>query len=182
VTSVRVEVFERMAALGWRIDPYVAGAGLFYDLGSHCVDILDFLLGRIEDVHGVAINTGGAYAAEDVTAAAFTIEGRIAGTGTWNFNAADTRDAVVCTGTAGELHLPVFADADIVVRAGGRDTVHRFRNPLHVHQPLIEAIVGELGGQGRCESTGESAARASRVLEQCVAGYYRHLVSDRIRS
>ena len=46
------------------------------------------------------------------------------------------------------------------------------RNPPHVHQPLIQTIVDELAGVGRCESTGESGARASWVLEQCVAGYY----------
>ena len=45
------------------------------------------------------------------------------------------------------------------------------RNPPHVHQPLIQSIVNELRGHGRCESTAESGARASWVLEQCVREY-----------
>jgi predicted dehydrogenase len=175
VTSLHVEVMDRLAGehAGWRIDPAIAGAGLFFDLGSHCVDVVDYLAGRIDDVCGFAMNTGGAYEAEDVTAACFRIGGCLAGTGIWNFNAADKRDALVCIGTRGRLRLPIFADGDVVVRTLGEEVVHHFRNPPHVHQPLIQTIVNELKGEGLCESTGESGARASWVLDRCVAGYYR---------
>ena len=175
VTSVQVQVFDRLTAAGpgnWRLDPSVAGAGLFFDLASHCVDLLDFLIGPLSDVSAVALNSGGAYEAEDVTAACFRIGQDVAGTGTWNFNAADKRDTLVITGTDGELHAAVFADTDVVVRGRGADIVHAVRNPPHVHQPLIETIVGELRGEGHCPSTGESGARASWVLERCVEEYY----------
>jgi hypothetical protein len=43
------------------------------------------------------------------------------------------------------------------------------RYPPHVHQPLIQAIVDELAGNGRCPSTGESGARASWVLDRCLS-------------
>jgi hypothetical protein len=46
--------------------------------------------------------------------------------------------------------------------------VHPFSNPPHVHQPLIQTIADELHGRGRCESTGESGARASHVLDRCL--------------
>jgi predicted dehydrogenase len=177
VTSVHLERWETLAAgeraAGWRFDPAVAGAGLVFDLASHGLDLVDFLIGPITEVSGRAINTGGAYAAEDVTACAFGIDGRVLGTGIWNFNGPYTRDALVIVGTAAELRAPVFADEDVVVRADGAETVHRVRNPPHVHQPLIETIVDELLGRGRAESTGESAARTSWVLDRLVAAYYR---------
>jgi len=70
------------------------------------------------------------------------------------------------------LTTPIFIDGDVLVsRAGGTDVLP-IRNPPHVHQPLIQSIVDELGGCGRCESTGESGARASWVMDQCVARYY----------
>lgn len=176
VTSVHIRVLDRLAGpeqvKNWRLDPAIAGAGLFFDLASHCVDLIDFLIAPIREASGVALNTGGAYPAEDVTAAAFQIGERVAGTGVFNFNAAEKLDEIVCTGTGGELQLPVFTDGDILVRAGGQESIHPFRNPPHVHQPLIQSIVDELQGRGRCESTGESGARASWVLEQCVGPYY----------
>ena len=45
----------------WRFDPAVAGAGLLFDLGSHCVDLLDFFLGPITGVAGFPVNTAAAY-------------------------------------------------------------------------------------------------------------------------
>jgi hypothetical protein len=41
-----------------------------------------------------------------------------------------------------------------------------------VHQPLIQTVVDQLLGRGTCESTGESGARASRVMDSCIASYY----------
>jgi len=38
-------------------------------------------------------------------------------------------------------------------------------DPEHVHQPLIQTIVDELNGHGRCPSTGVSAARTARVVD-----------------
>ena len=176
VTSVHVDVREPLAtaerAAGWRFDPTIAGAGLFLDLASHCVDLLDFFLGPITAVKGFAINTGGAYHAEDVTTAAFDFGSQAVGTGAWNFNANESVDRLIFTGSRGELTSPVFTDGDVVVVDNDARAVYPFRNPPHVHQPLIHTIVDELRGLGRCESTGESGARASWVLEQCLRGYY----------
>ncbi len=173
VTSVHAHVQQPLAtgaaARAWRFEPEVAGAGLFLDLASHCVDLLDFLVGRIAHVSGFAINTGGAYAAEDVTTAAFEFENNVVGTGVWNFNAPSSSDVMVFTGSSGELRVPVFTDGDVVLATGGEERVIPFRNPPHVHQPLVQSIVDELRGRGRCESTGESGARASWVMDQCLA-------------
>jgi 1,5-anhydro-D-fructose reductase (1,5-anhydro-D-mannitol-forming) len=80
-------------------------------------------------------------------------------------------DAITFTGPLGELRTPVFADGDIVLRRDGRDQAVAIRNPPHVHQPLIQSIVNELLGHGRCESTGESGARASWVMDQLLEEY-----------
>jgi predicted dehydrogenase len=176
VTSVHVQVFDRLAvgerALAWRFDPAIAGAGLFLDLASHCFDLLDFLIGRIAVVSGFAINSGGAYPAEDVTGAAFQFGGGVVGTGIWNFNADRTVDGIRITGSAGELITPVFVDGDVVVTRAGQEEIYPVRNPPHVHQPLIQTIVDELRGQGCCESTGQSGARASWAMDRCLEGYY----------
>lgn len=171
-TSVQITVHEPLveetARDQWRLDPSVAGGGLFLDLGSHCLDLIDFWFGPIEDVAGHAINTAGAYDAEDVVTASFRV-GAIAGTGVWNFNASDKRDEILVVGTRGELRTPVFTDADVIVVDGSGEHVHHVRNPPHVHQPLIQTIVDELRGDGRCESTGVSGARTSWVMDRCLA-------------
>jgi predicted dehydrogenase len=175
LTSVHVEVAEPLAsgarASTWRFDPAVAGGGLFFDLGSHSLDLVDFLAGQIARVSGFAANTGGTYAAEDITVASFLTDTDVAGTGTWNFNADASVDRIRLVGSEGQLVTPIFADADVLVTRGGGNEVHAVRNPPHVHQPLIQSIVDELDGRGRCDSTGESAARTAWVMDQCVASY-----------
>jgi predicted dehydrogenase len=175
VTDVHVRISEALAkgeaAAGWRFDPAVAGAGLFYDLASHCVDLLDFLLGPIAEASGFAVNTGGTYPAEDVTSGSFRFSRGMVGTGTWNFNADRSADAIRFTGPRGDLLTPVFTDGDVIVRRDRHEEALSVRNPPHVHQPLIQTIVDELLGRGRCESTGESGARASWVMDRVLEGY-----------
>jgi predicted dehydrogenase len=175
VTDVHVRISEPLAtgdaASGWRFDPAVAGAGLFLDLGSHCVDLLDLLLGPIAEAAGSAVNTGGAYPAEDVTAGAFRFARGAVGTGVWNFNADRSEDVMTFSGSLGRLTTPVFADGDVIVQWGDHEEVLPIRNPPHVHQPLIQTVVDELRGRGRCESTGESGARASWVMDRLLERY-----------
>ena len=168
VTSVHMHVSDPLAtgesAQAWRFNPEIAGAGLFLDLASHYFDIVDFLAGPITSAAGYAMNTGGTYRAEDVTAAAFQVGDKLVGTGIWNFNAPESGDSIVFTGSRGQISTAVRADADVAVLRDGDRTIYRFRNPPHVHQPLIQTIVDELRGRGKCESTGETGARASWVM------------------
>ena len=175
LTSVHVEAFAPLAsperARSWRFDPSLAGGGLFFDMGCHCVDMIDFLAGPIENVSGLALNTGNRYPAEDLVVASFRISDDIAGTGVWNFNADRSSDLMRLVGTQGAIAFSLFDDEPIVVERDGAETRHESRNPAHVHQPLIQTIVDELLGRGRCEATAASALRTARVMEQCVAGY-----------
>lgn len=177
LTSIHVTVTDPVAtgvaAKAWRFNRDISGAGLFLDLASHYFDIIDFLCGRITSAAGFALNTGGTYDAEDVTAAAFQIGDGTVGTGIWNFNAPESSDSIVFIGSEGEIVTAVRADEDVVVTRGGNRNVYRFRNPPHVHQALIQTIVDELRGKGRCESPGETGARSSWVMDQCLASYYK---------
>jgi len=183
VTSVHVEVLDVLPAgpqtVGWRVDPATAGAGLLFDVGSHGLDMVDFLIGPIVQIAGVARNTGGAYAAEDVTVASFLCGDQVAGTGVWNFNTDRRGDTLTIRGTGGILATSMFTDADVVLSRGASEQILTFRNPPYVHQPLIQTIVDEMLGRGRCESAGPSGSRTSWALEQCVADYYRQ-AGDRV--
>jgi len=178
LTSVHVEITTRLLAGSdaaiWRVDPAIAGAGLLFDLGSHAFDLLDFLVGPVTRVAAISVNTGGRYAAEDVTTAAFQFEDGPAGSGLFNFNGPRKTDVITFVGSDGTIETPLFSDTDVIVLRGERAERFAIRNPPHVHQPLIQTIVDELQGRGTCPSTGESAARTSWVLDECVRDYYAH--------
>jgi hypothetical protein len=41
-----------------------------------------------------------------------------------------------------------------------------------VAQPLIQTVVDELLGKGKCPSTGLTAARTSKVMDACLNTFY----------
>ncbi|MEE2754242.1 MAG: Gfo/Idh/MocA family oxidoreductase [Candidatus Latescibacterota bacterium] len=177
LTSVHIVHYGGLAtgekSSGWRYDPEIGGAGQFFDLASHGMDILDFLVGPVTAVSGHAINTGGSYAAEDVTVMSFLLGGNVAGTGVWNFNANHGEEGITFTGSNGQIWCPVFGDLNIEIKMkDGTTRSIEVPNPQHVGQPLQETIVAELRGDGTCESTGESGLRTQRVLDACVKDYY----------
>ncbi len=160
--------------MNWRVDPSIAGAGHFYDLASHQFDYLDFLFGQIREVHGIAVNRSGLYPAEDTVTAVFGFENGITGTGSWCFTADKTAetDIIEIIGENGLITLPCFTHGEVtkVNRIG----VHKFRfsNPENIQQNLIQEVVDTLLKKRTCVSTGISAARTNRVLEEIVKGYY----------
>lgn len=178
LTSVHIQITAPLltgpGATAWRVDPPTAGGGLLFDVGSHAFDLLDFLVGPIARIAAVATNTGGTYAAEDVTTAAFGFGNAVAGSAVFNFNAPSKTDVITFVGPEGEIETPIFGDTDVIVRHGGKERRLAIRNPPHVHQPLIQTIVDQLHERGECPSTGRSAARTSWVLDECVRDYYAH--------
>ncbi|MFY0628392.1 MAG: Gfo/Idh/MocA family oxidoreductase [Reichenbachiella sp.] len=153
----------------WRVDPDIAGGGYFYDLGSHQLDLLDFLLGPIEKAFGYSKNQAGAYAADDITVGSFYFKSGVIGQGIWCFNAGESSDEEITTivGSKGEVSFSFFGDHTIDLKVEGNKTQHmKFDIPRHIQQPLIQTIVNELTGKGKCPSTGESGARAAWALDQ----------------
>ena len=159
--------------LPWRIDPAVSGGGLFVDLASHQLDLLDYFLGPITDVAGIAANQAGLYEAEDVVAATLAWASGTRGTGLWSFGASGDVDRTEIVGTRGRILYATFSDAPVILDTDAGIEAIELPFPTHVQQPLIQTIVDELlTGQPSCPSTGESAARTTRVIDTLLAGYY----------
>ena len=161
-----------LSADSWRVDVTRAGAGHFLDMGSHVIDLLDYLLGPLLGVSGRAANLVSHYAVEDVVAANFETVGGVHGMGVWNFASAARDDTMRFTGTLGEVSFSVFGNDPVrLTTAAGVETFDP-PNPPHVAQPLIQSVVDDLLGRGSCPSTGASAARASQVMDTVLSDYY----------
>ena len=156
----------------WRLDAANAGAGLFLDLGSHALDLLDHLFGPLEQVRGQAANLATPLPIEDSVTMTFATASGALGAASWNFASAISTDEVAIEGTAGKLTFSVFGNEPIrLTTSDGVQTFDR-PNPAHVQQPLIQTVVDALLGRGECPSTGESARRTSAVMDAVLESYY----------
>lgn len=158
--------------LPWRLRAELSGGGLFMDVGCHTLDILDFIVGPLTDVTGLAANTASAYKVEDTVAMHFRLPSGGLGTAHWNFASAQFEELIVFSGTRGRLSISTFGAEPIRLEQGRETEFFDIPNPPHIQQPLIGTIVGQLLGHGPCPSTGETALRTTIVLDTVLQGYY----------
>ncbi len=151
----------------WRVNPSISGGGYFYDLGSHQLDIMDFIFGPIVEANGFSLNQTGKYPADDSTVGSFKFENGILGNGVWAFNTCtiSDNDITVIEGSKGRVSFPFFGDHSVTLEMVGKPMeIFRFNISKHIQQILIQTIVDELTGMGKCASTGTSAARTNWVM------------------
>lgn len=156
----------------WRVQAEQAGAGLFLDLASHTLDVLDFLLGPLTDVNGTASKQGSPVDVEDHVQLSFTTGAGARGTGEWSFVSRQAEDVISLEGSAGTLRLSTFGDSPVELQTPAGTERFTLPNPRTIHRPMIETIVDCLRGQGSCPSTGVTGARTSDVMDRALLGYY----------
>jgi 1,5-anhydro-D-fructose reductase (1,5-anhydro-D-mannitol-forming) len=175
VRGVTLRLFQRPSAEDkkgarqWRVDPNIAGGGYFVDLGSHMIDLLQYLLGPMKAAVGFSSNQGKLYEAEDAVSGSFTFESGAHGVGLWCFNANEDIDSTEIIGSQGKISYATFREVPITVERDG--AVERFDipHPEHVQQPLIQSVVAELLGVGKSPSTGRTGAMTSWVMDRMLA-------------
>ena len=160
----------------WRVIPEIAGGGHFFDLASHQLDYLDYLLGPITGAQGQTANQAGFYTAEDVVCANFRFASGVMGSGIWCFTVAPDQklDRIEIYGSEGKISFATFDLAPVRLERSHTEQnndveMWEIPYPDHVQQPLIQSIVDELLNRGdKCPSTGITAARTSRVMDEIV--------------
>ena len=153
--------------LPWRYHPAISGGGLVADLGSHGIDILQFIFGDMEVMDTRLVPCADPRLLEAEADIRFRC-GPVAGRCEWRFHQPDGphEDTVTVQGSQGQLQFSIFEVKPYTwQQADGRIISFPFQPPEHVAQPLIQTMVDELNGEGRCPSTGETASLTNRVMD-----------------
>ena len=116
-------------------------------------------------------NQAGAWSPEDVVAATYHFQSGVFGSGIWCYAADTDEEMNEIVGAKGRIQFSTSMPVPIRVLRGDAVETFAVPDPPHVHQPLIQTIVDEQNGIGRCPSTGETAARTAWVMEQTLAEF-----------
>jgi predicted dehydrogenase len=156
----------------WRVDPAIAGAGLFYDLAPHQLDIIQYFFGQATDPAGVSANQAGLYVAEDVVTGTMRLRGNILFSGQWCYTVASSvqEDIVEMYGSAGKISFPVFGYEVKITTEEGEETLP-FPPPAHIQQPMIEKITQYFLGNGDNPCSAADGISAMKIMEAFAYGH-----------
>ena len=154
--------------LPWRLQPDIAGAGYFYDLAPHQLDLLQEIFGIITRAHGYCSNRAHLYKAEDTISACFYFENGLPGSGSWCFvgHKSAKEDCIEVIGEKGMLSFSVYNyDPIQLVTSNGKTSIV-VPNPPYVQLPIIKAVIEHLQGTGICTCTSVSATPVNWVMDR----------------
>lgn len=125
----------------WRVNPAVSGGGLFHDLAPHQLGLMLHYFGEAHWVQGRAYCTQQRYAAADRVEGEMQFANGVKFTGSWDFNADESKDQCLIKGSRGSIRFPFFGKQSFSLQCGTTIQEFSFQPPQHVQQPLIEKVV-----------------------------------------
>ena len=155
---------------GWRYQPHISGGGLFWDLGSHALDLFDWWLGPLQSVKGHVLKRSEDSPVEELVAMTAVGETGVSVSCDWNFVSRHNRDRFELEFEHAIVTGSVFGGMELtIVTEDGEPQVSRYPQPENIQSGLISNIVASLRTGAPALSTGVSAARTNAVIDQ-VAG------------
>ncbi len=157
--------------LPWRVIPEISGGGYIFDLGCHQLDVIDFILGPINQVSSMAFNRRKLYEPEDFISAGFICESGTTGDALWDFAAPAhmKEDKMIIYGEKGRVEFSCFGFTPVKLVAGNKLNYYKHEKPQHVQKNYIQTVVNELTGKGKCPGDAASAARTNLILDLLTA-------------
>jgi predicted dehydrogenase len=149
----------------WLADPKQSGGGPLRDIGSHRIDLMNYLFGKPINATGHMSTLVQPLEVEDNATVMIEYEGGVRGVVDVRWHSRVVRDEFRVRGTQGEIDLSPLNGPELVHPGG----VERIAAPENPHYPCVEDFVNAIVRGILPRSYGESALAAEWVMEQ-VAG------------
>lgn len=152
----------------WRVNPAVAGGGLFHDLAPHQLDLIYHFFGEVAKAAGFANNQAGLYAADDMVSGNILFKSGVQFSGVWCFNVAEKgeKDGCEIVGDKGKIQFSFFNPQPVYLEVNGNMQTFSFDPLEHVQQPMIEKVVQYFLDQGPNPCSAEDGVKVMRLIDQ----------------
>lgn len=152
----------------WRVDPALAGGGLFHDLAPHQLDLMYHFFGAVDKARGFANNQAALYAADDMVSGNILFKSGVQFSGIWCFNVAeqDEEDSCEIVGDKGKIVFSFFKHEPVNVIIEGGKQAFTFDALQHVQQPMIEQVVNYFRGETTNPCSGHDGVEVMKLIDQ----------------
>jgi len=152
----------RDSSRAWLLDPVKAGGGPLFDIGSHRIDVLNFLFGQPQRVSGHLSNAVHHYAVEDNATVMIDYQDGVRGVVDVRWHSRVKRDECRIRGTKGEMDLTPLNGPELVY-PGGRE---HLPPQVNLHYPMLENFVDAVFGKVPLLASGASSIWTDWVTER----------------
>jgi predicted dehydrogenase len=149
----------------WLLSKKEAGGGLLYDIGSHMVGTLQFVLGDVSMAAGISANISKVYDVSDVTSGFMRFTNGVQGALQFSFHTRENRDEAIIYGSEGSLRFSIMDMEPVVLQKDSKEERITFEPLMHVQMPYIQHVVRVLQGIEEDDVTGISGFRTQEILE-----------------
>lgn len=149
----------------WRTRPDVAGGGVMFDVGSHRLDVMVYLLGEVQEVAALVDTVHCRYEVEDSAVLSMGLSTGLHGVANFNWNVGSGTDEFEIYGTEGKIlarpldggHLEIYQ---------GKNSIETFELPPPgvTHWGLVENLVDAVGAGTPLISPGEEGIKTSLIM------------------
>jgi predicted dehydrogenase len=150
----------------WRTDSKIAIGGYFDDVGSHGLDLLNFLLGDITDASGMSENVQNLYSSYDAISACWKHPSGVTGSGSWNFGVYKREDMVTIYGSRGKIKFSALDEHPIELENEEEKISLFIENPKNIQLFHVQNMRKHLKGTISHPSTGRNAMHTSWVMDK----------------
>jgi predicted dehydrogenase len=148
----------------WRLDPALSGGGPLMDVGSHRIDVLNFLFGEPQRVTAHIANQVHPAGVEDSATVVIEYTGKVRGIVDVRWNTRAARDEFRIVGTDGDIDLTSL-NGPRLVYPGGKEDIPTHAN---IHFPCVQNFVAAVLDGVPLLSSGSTALWTSWVIEQAI--------------
>lgn len=158
----------KIPKVAWRVNPAIAGGGLFHDIAPHQIDLMYWLFGEIEKASGYSNNQSKIYDVDDIVSGNILFKSGVVFNGLWCFNVAEenVKDYCEIQGSEGKICFPVFEHKKIEIIKNGKTENILFEPLEHVQQPLIQKVVDYFLEKGPNPCSAEDGAKVMQLLDK----------------
>ncbi|HEY1869920.1 MAG TPA: Gfo/Idh/MocA family oxidoreductase [Chitinophagaceae bacterium] len=152
----------------WRVDPIIAGGGLFNDLAPHQFGLMNYFFGEPDKVIGVSLNQAKTYNADDIVAGNIIFKNGVLFNGIWCFNVPgqNEKDSCEIVGKKGTITFTFFNQREVVLTTNEKRETFSFEILQHVQQPMIEKVVEYFLNEGPNPCSGEEGVLAMKLIDE----------------
>lgn len=151
----------------WRLKPEISGGGYFYDIAPHQIDLMYHYFGAFDKINGFSSSENNEGLVEDTVNGIIKFQNGIQFRGIWNFTASEgnIKDECVIYGEKGRICFSFYGES-VALFTEHDNRVFNFKNPKHIQQPMIGAVVDYFLGEANNPCSAEEGLRIMEALEK----------------